>query len=144
MTVSFFGHRDAPHTLSGRIRDVLEILIDRYGADTFYVGNNGSFDSLVLNELSYLKSAHQRIDICIVLAYNPKTGERGRYAFDTLYPEAAARAIPKFAISARNRWMVSVSDIAVTYVTHSYGGAARAKAHAISEKKKIIELSEQH
>ena len=44
MTCSFFGHRDAPDTVRGILKDTVLKIIDEKGIKKFYVGNNGNFD----------------------------------------------------------------------------------------------------
>lgn len=141
LTVSFFGHRDVPYSLTAVIEQTTKHLIESEGADRFLVGCNGVFDSMVIKVLSTLKKSRPEIDVCVVLAYMPKNKEQSYHGLDTVFPESAARALPRFAISARNRWMVASSDIIVTYVKRSFGGAAAAKKYASSKKKRIIELS---
>lgn len=48
----------------------------------------------------------------------------------------------KFAISKRNEWMVDVSDVVVSYVTHSWGGAAATAKYAMRKKKRILAYPE--
>ena len=141
MTVSFLGHRDAPYSLTTVIEQTVEFLIENEGADRFFVGCNGTFDTMVIKALSNLKISHPEIDVCVALAYMPTNKEKPPHSFDTIFPEDAARALPRFAISARNRWMVTSSDVIVTYVKRSFGGAAAAKKYAASKNKRIIELS---
>ena len=140
MTVSLFGHRNIPYSLTEKIEKTLESLIENLGANRFYVGCNGEFDFVAIRALKNLKDKHPEIDVCIVLAYMPKSNYIN-FGLDTMLPEAAARSIPRFAIIARNRWMVEVSDVVVTYVTRSFGGAAKAKSLAIAANKTVIELS---
>jgi hypothetical protein len=60
---------------------------------------------------------------------------------DTVFPEGLEKIPPRFAISKRNRWMIEHSDYVVTYVRHSFGGAAQFKALAEKKGKKAIELA---
>ena len=62
-------------------------------------------------------------------------------AAQTLLSEEVARVHPRYAIDRRNRWVIDKSDIVVTYVTRSYGGAAKFKRLAIAREKKIIEIA---
>ena len=49
-------------------------------------------------------------------------------------PDLIETVPPRFAIDHRNRWMVARSDVVVTYVVRSFGGAAKLKE--LAEKKK--------
>lgn len=71
MTVTFFGHSDAPDTLKDKLKDVLVDLITNWGADLYYVGNNGNFDRLVISVLKELKGIYSNIEYRVVLAYMP-------------------------------------------------------------------------
>lgn len=44
----------------------------------------------------------------------------------------------KFAISARNKWMVEQADVVIFYIDHTWGGAYSAYIHAKRKGKQII------
>ena len=48
---------------------------------------------------------------------------------------------PRFAINYRNKFMLEAADIVVTYVKHSWGGAAKYKRLAEKKNRRIIEIS---
>ena len=50
----FFGHRDYPHTVQPKLREILIDLITNHDVDTLYVGNHGQFDALVRRSLREL------------------------------------------------------------------------------------------
>ena len=111
---------------------------------SFYVGNQGDFDYLVIKQLKLLKQQYTEINIFIVLAYMPTPNTK-------LSPEDLALSIlpdnqenihPKFAINKRNQWMVEQADYVITYVKYPMGGAAKFKNLAQRKGKTIIELSE--
>lgn len=135
MTVTFFGHSDAPDTLRDKLKDVLIGLIINRGADLFYVGNNGNFDRLALSVLKELKTAYSYIEYRVVLAYMP-TGNSAGLA-NTEYPEGIELVPKRFAICFRNKWMIEQSDVVVTYVVRGYGGAAKF-AELARKKGKIV------
>ena len=138
---TFFGHRDCPETIKPKLREVLVDLITNHGVDTFYVGHQGQFDAYVHTELKKLKRAHPQINYAVVLAYMPgKKTEYDDYS-DTMLPEGIESVHPRYAISWRNNWMLRQSDYVVTYITHSWGGAAQYVKKATSQKKVLIELS---
>ena len=41
---TFFGHRDCPNTIKPLMREVIIDLIENQNVDTFYIGQQGSFD----------------------------------------------------------------------------------------------------
>lgn len=135
MTVTFFGHSDAPDTLRDKLKDVMIDLITNRGADLFYVGNNGNFDRLALSMLKELKNIYSYIEYRVVLAYLP-TANSAELA-NTEYPEGIELVPKRFAICFRNKWMIEQSDVVVTYVVHSYGGAAKFAELARKKEKTV-------
>ena len=137
---TFFGHRECPETIKTKLRDTLIDLIENHAADMFYVGNQGQFDAYVHSELKKLKREYPRINYAVVLAYMP--GKKTEYDdnADTMLPEGIESVHPRYAISWRNNWMLKQSDYIVTYITHSWGGAAQFAKKAKSVGRKIIEI----
>ena len=141
MTVTFFGHKDTPKEIEPTLRATLVDLIENHGTNMFYVGNNGSFDAMVRRQLEDLSRTYP-ITYNVVLAYLPtKKSEYDDYT-NTILPEGIETAPKRFAISWRNKWMIEQADIVVTYVTHSFGGAAQFKELAERQGKTVIELIE--
>ena len=141
MTVTFFGHKDTPKEIEPTLRTTLVDLIENHGATEFYVGNNGNFDTMVRRQLEDLSRIYP-ITYSVVLAYLPtKKSEYDDYT-NTILPEGIETVHKRFAISYRNKWMLEQSDVVVTYVTHSFGGAWRFKALAERQGKTVIELIE--
>ncbi len=138
MTVTFFGHRDAPCSIKKQLTKTLEALIV-LGADTFYVGNNGNFDSLVKEVLEKLKRKHPHIAYGVVVAYFPaKFSEKYSTA---LYPEILETVSGKAAIPTRNEWLVNNSDVVVAYVKRGQGGAYKFCSLAKKRGKWVINLA---
>ena len=141
MTVTFFGHKDTPKEIESTLRTTLVDLIENHDATEFYVGNSGNFDTMVRRQLENLYQTYP-ITYNIVLAYIPTKKSEYDSFTNTLLPEGIETIPKRFAISYRNKWMVEQSDVVVTYVTHSFGGAAQFKAMAERQGKTVIELSE--
>ena len=141
MICTFFGHKDTPKEIEPTLRSTLVELIENKNVNVFYVGNNGNFDTMVRRQLENLSQTYL-ITYNVVLAYLPtKKSEYDDYT-NTILPEGIETAPKRFAISYRNKWMVGQADIVVTYVTHSFGGAAQFKEMAVKQGKTVIELSE--
>ena len=123
---TFFGHRDCPSSIKPKLHDVIINLIEKEHVDLFYVGNHGAFDAMVRTQLRELEQIYPNIRYAVVLAYLPqKSNESDPQDFsDTIFPEGIEAVSKRFAISWRNRWMLRQADYVVTYVTHSWGGAA--------------------
>ena len=142
MTVTFFGNRDASVDIKPKLRKTIIQLITEQDADNFYVGNNGNFDRMVTSELIKLQKEYPHINYGVVLAYFPKENPADELQNKTLYPESVGNGPARFAICRRNDWLINNSDIVVTYVKYSFGGAQQYKELASKKNKKIIELLE--
>ena len=140
MTVTFFGHKDTPKEIEPTLRTTLIDLIENHGATEFYVGNNGNFDTMVRRQLEELSQVYP-ITYSVVLAYLPTKKSEYEDHSNTILPEGIETVPKRFAISYRNKWMVEQSDIVVTYVARTYGGAWQFKAMAERQGKTVIELN---
>lgn len=138
MTCTFFGHRDSPDIIKGRLRDAIVCLIENKSADHFLVGNEGAFDRMVQSTLAELKRVYPHIDYMFVLSKMPKGGENLE---NTIYPEEVALCPKKFAIDRRNKWMIKMSDAAIVYVVHITGGAGKCAQAARKHGLDIVEIT---
>ena len=137
---TFFGHRDCPDTIKPRLREALIDLIENHNVDMFYVGYQGRFDALVRGVLRDLQHEYPQINYAVVLAYMPgKQTEYDDYS-DTMLPEGIESVHPRYAISWRNNWMLKQSDYVVTYITHSWGGAAQYAKKAVVSGHQVLSL----
>ena len=139
---TFFGHRECPDSIKIKLREVLIDLITNHNVDVFYVGNQGRFDAIARGVLRELKKEYPQIDCAVVLAYMPgKQTEYDDYS-DTMLPEGIESVHPRYALVWRNNWMLRQSDYVVTYITHSWGGAAQFAEKAKRQKKAVINLGQ--
>ena len=137
---TFFGHRECPDSIKARLREVLVELVTNHEVDMFYVGNQGRFDAIVRSVLREVKKEYPQINYAVVLAYTPgKHTEYDDYS-DTMLPEGIESVHPRYAISWRNNWMLRQSDYVVSYITHSWGGAAQFAKKAEGQRKTVINL----
>ena len=137
---TFFGHRECPDSIKTQLRAVLINLITNHDVDMFYVGNQGRFDTIVRGVLRELQKEYPQINYVVVLAYMPgKQTEYDDYT-DTMLPEGIESVHPRYAISWRNNWMLKHSDYVVTYITHSWGGAAQFAEKAAKQGKVVINM----
>lgn len=137
---TFSSHRDCPETIKPALRQALVDLIENNHADLFYVGNQGSFDRMVRSVLRELTAAYPHIRYAVVLAYLPGKNAQAEDPCDTMYPEGLECVHPKYAISWRNNWMLTRSDFVITYITHTWGGAARFAEKAKRTGKTVRNL----
>ena len=142
-TCTFFGHHDCPDSVRPKLRATLVDLIENHGVDTFYVGHQGRFDAIVRSTLRELKWEYPHIRYAVVLAYMP--GKRREFDFedcsDTILPDGIESVPPRFTISYRNRWMLKQSAFVVTYITHTWGGAAQFAEQAQKQGKCIVNIA---
>ena len=140
---TFFGHRDCPSSIKPKLRKVLIDLIENHAVDMFYVGQQGAFDSMVRSVLKELVSLYPHINYAVVLDRMPSKRDEfdTRDYSDTMLPEGIETVHPHFAISWRNKWMINQSDYVVTYITHSWGGAAQFAEMAERQSKEVIRLA---
>ena len=140
---TFFGHRDCPDTIKLKLKETLVDLITNHGADVFYVGHQGQFDAHVWSVLRDLKKEYPHIQYTVVLAYMPgKQNEYDDYS-DTMLPEGIESVHPRYAISWRNNWMLKQSSYVVTYITHTWGGAAQYAKKASNSGKFVVNLCDE-
>lgn len=140
---TFFGHRDCPSSIKPKLLEVLIDLIENHGVDMFYIGRQGVYDGIVRSVLKELVSVYPHINYAVVLErMPPKRDEFDTCDYsDTMLPEGIETVHPCFAISWRNKWMIKQSDYVVTYVTHSWGGAAQFAELAEKQKKTVINVT---
>lgn len=137
MTVTFCGHAEIAQTDDVRkwlINTIEPLILD--GADAFYLGGYGAFDSLAASVLRELKKTYRHIKIVLVLAYLNRNVDATGYD-STLYPELEEVPL-RFAISKRNERMVDMADMVIAYVTHDWGGAAKTLEYARRKRKAIL------
>lgn len=140
---TFFGHHDCPSSIKPKLREVLIDLIENHAVDMFYVGQQGAFDGIVRSVLKELAPVCPHIRYAVVLERIPQKRDEfdSRDYTDTMLPEGIETVHPRFAISWRNKWMIKHSDYVVTYITHSWGGAAKFVEMAERQSKEIIRLA---
>lgn len=137
MTVTFCGHRHCPDSpeLRSWLVSCVESLIAE-GADRFYLGGYGDFDHIAASVVWKLKDKYPHIESVLVLAYLGREVNADKYD-RTMYPPIES-APKRFAITARNRWMVANSDVLVAYIVLDNGGAADTRRYAKRKEKRIL------
>lgn len=143
-TCTFFGHHDCPASIRPKLREVLIDLIENRAVDRFFVGDNGAFDRMVRACLRELAKEYPQIRYAVVLEHMPEKRRTGCHEddSDTMLPEGLEKVPPRFAISRRNQWMLRQCDCVVTYITHSWGGAAQFAEMATRQKKAVFDLTD--
>ena len=140
MVCTFFGHKDAPSSIKMRLEEIIEALINE-GVKNYYVGNNGNFDFYVQGVLENIVKKHNDIRFSVVLSTINETaiGTKQKY---TVFPEGLENALPKFAISKRNDWMINNSQIVITYVRHNFSNSHKWLEKAKNKGLRVINLGD--
>lgn len=138
--MTFFGHKYVPQEVYPILLATVTDLIENKKADKFFVGNQGYFDYMILKLLRALSAQYPHIQYAVVLTQPPaEQGTDGHT--EMLFPKELTGVSPRYAVEKRNRWMLAAANTVVTYVTRSYGVAAKCKALAEKKGKRVIELS---
>ena len=148
MRISFFGHREICDTaeLEKKLLFALTEILDDRPCELLF-GGYGMFDNLAYKCCRKLLDSGKTYDLrfIFVTPYVTESYLKNQIVSKTLifdeivYPPI--EKVPyKFAISARNRWIVEQSDTVISYVNKKYGGAYSACLHAKKRGKKLISL----
>ena len=140
MKVTFCGHRKCygdVEYLSTMLDKVIEELILK-GANEFLLGNNGQFDRLSAEAIKRAKEKHPHIKSVLVKAYIDENYIKEFYD-ETEYPPIEKTPL-RFAISARNEYLINICDVLISGVKVTFGGAATTREKAMRKKKAIIDL----
>ena len=148
MVITFVGHGTLhiDENLSNKIVATIKNNITGKENITFYCGGYGDFDNHCASICRKLKK-----EICCEVVFvtpyiTPSQQEKMKYLIDaklydsTVYPPIE-NALPRYAITKRNEWMVEEADLVIAYVKYSWGGAAKALEYAKRKKKRIINIA---
>ncbi len=140
----FIGNHASSDKIYLTLLAVTEELILTENVTTFYVGNNGTFDSLAQKALFSLKQKYPEINCFTVLAYIP--GKQNPYEFpsllETIYPEGLEKVPLRYAINHRNRWMLERSSFVVACPS-VLGNSSKLAAKARLSGKTVIDISKE-
>ena len=62
-------------------------------------------------------------------------------AEETVFPEKVAAAPPRFAIEARNRWLLENAEYVIANVCTTHGGAYKFYQMALKKGKTVLNLA---
>ncbi len=137
MIVTFCGHREVQDTEKVRkwLYETVEGLIQE-GADCFYLGGYGRFDTMAAGVVGKLKQKYPHIRCVLVLPYLDRNYDMSEYD-ESMYPPL--ENVPRrYAISKRNEYMVDNADVVIAYVLYSFGGAERTLKYAERKQKRVV------
>lgn len=141
MTCTFFGHKDCPSYIYDRVYAAIEELIEHSEVDCFLVGEEGGFDRTVQRALFEIKKKYPQIVCLAVKAYYDPKKKDDPGLLESIYPECLSGVPKRFAIDRRNRYMIERSEVVITYVRTSIGGAAKFVEIAVRKKKRVINIA---
>ena len=76
MICTFFGHKDAPQSISEQVENTIIDLIKNRDATEFYVGNHGNFDKMAYHALKRVHKIYPNIRYSVVIAYLSDSSEK--------------------------------------------------------------------
>ena len=109
MIVTFCGHSDCYENdeIRQRLYETVEAEILN-GAELFYLGGYGHFDSMAARVIWELKKKYPHIQSVLVLAYLNREVDM-KYYDETTYPPLENTPL-RYAIFRRNKWMAEQAD----------------------------------
>ena len=149
MKITFLGH--SVISFSEHIKEALKVQIQNTIVDsekivTCYLGGYGDFDRLCALVCKELKKKFPNIELVYVTPYlsiseqeKIKNMQKCGLCDTSIYPPIENVPL-RFAISKRNEWMITNSDLIIAYVHRSYGGAYNSLKIAKQKKKKVINI----
>ncbi len=138
-TATFIGHSEYIGLDRALVRKEIEKLIE-CGISEFLCGGMGAFDWLCAGVVYELKREYPHISNCLVIPYLSFSVLEPSYFDAIVYPEGFERYHFKAAIPARNRYMIDNSSVALCFVSHGWGGAAKSYSYANKKGIKLINL----
>jgi hypothetical protein len=148
MTISFFGHSEICDTaeLEKKLFFALKEVLNDEPCELLF-GGYGMFDSLayrccrkLIDNGNCYKLKFIFVTPYVTESYLKNQTSNKTLVFDEIVYPPIEKTPYRFAITARNRWMVENSDIVITYVKKSSGGAYSAKHHAEKHGKMVINI----
>jgi uncharacterized phage-like protein YoqJ len=146
--ITFCGHKEIydRQLILNKLIETLEPYFKWQSPITFYCGGYGDFDSVASEAIDILRKTYPETKVekiyvtpYIATSCKEKIDSLKNYYDEIIYPPLENVPL-KFAISRRNEWMVENSDIVITYVKNSWGGAAKTLAYAKRKHKQIINI----
>lgn len=150
MVISFIGNRFISDC-ADLSRQLYECIMSNMPKDEpviFFYGGYGAFDKLCLNVCREIKKGRPDCEIIYITPYITESQQRNiqqdmmSSLYDSVIYPPLESTPPRFAIVKRNEWMVDQSDLIISYVRSTCGGAYKALRFAEKRKKKIISLIE--
>ncbi len=133
---------DDIYRLDNVLLPLFKELMTEHAYIEFLIGRNGEFDEYATSLIRRVRKAERNewCDITLVLPYTVRDIEYYEGYYDSvLIPSELCREHPKHAITARNRYMVEISDLVIVYAEHA-GGAYDAMKYAQRMGKSVVKI----
>lgn len=136
----FAGHsfiRDV--SVIQRIMETATDLIENKGVTEFWVGNYGDFDHYATQAILSLKKSYPYLRLELMLPYLTEDIKQCESYYKNRYDTILLADMPlntpaKFKIIKTNEYMINNRGYVITYIKHSWGGAAKTQAYARKQK----------
>ena len=142
--VSMIGHRVIEdYGVEEKLYELFRELLRTKEYVEFYLGRNGDFDILAASVIKRLQKNYRDDNsmMILVLPYPVKDYEYYEDYYDEIViPDKLYGVHPTAAITERNRWMVTKTDVLVAYIRKESGGAASCVHIAEGLNRKIIKI----
>ena len=111
----------------------------------FYFGGYGNFDEFCYRCCRKFKKREPTFRLVFVTPYITEAYQKSRLAkneimYDEIIYPGLEQVPYRYAIVARNKWMSDNSDLIVSYIDHSWGGAYNACKYSVSKNKEVINI----
>ncbi len=134
---TFIGHKDFSTVKYKDLFAEVERLIIEENVIRFYVGTHGNFDKMSYQVLSELEKYYD-IDIIVVLAYlNINKDEIFFDISKTVFPQILEKTPPRYAISARNKYMIKKCQYMICGVNNTFSNSYNFVEYAMKRNIKI-------
>lgn len=142
--VSMIGHRVVEdYGIEEKLYELFRELLRTKEYVEFYLGRNGDFDILAASVIKRLQKNFRDDNsmMILVLPYPVKNYEYYEDYYDEIIiPDKLHRVHPKAAITERNRWMVTNTDVLVAYIRNESGGTAACVRMAERLRRTVIKI----
>ncbi len=146
MVISFCGHRDifCQEEILKKITFYLNKIIKKNDNVEFYLGGYGDFDEIARIACTKYKKTNPNSKLFYITPYINITTTKMSFLkknYDEIIYPFLEYVPQKYTIIYRNYWVVEHSDIIISYVKYSWGGARKTLSYALKFKKIIIDLA---
>ncbi len=138
-TATFIGHRSWPDLKERRVRQEIEKQIWA-GYNRFLCGGMGQFDWLCARCLASLKRKYPAVQSSLVIPDPSFSILEPSYFDEILYPKELEPYPLGPSIPKRNQYLIDHASLAICYVNHTWGGAAKTYQYARQKSLKLVNL----